>query len=217
MAVTAPTRAAPAGEATPATPALPAGGEAPKPPEALPRGTTRLGMLLVLAADAMVLVTLLVAYFTIRGGSPRWPASGVRVGTYIPTVLTITAAMSAMSMAWMVVAARNNDQRNAFAAGLLTVVLGLAMANVQWYAMTSAKFGPSDHAYGTLYHLLLGYHLAHVIAGLVMVGVVAAQTVAGHYGRRDHEPVRAAAFFWQYGNVVWFTVLTALFLLSSPH
>ena len=216
MAVTTPTRAAPAGEPAPATPALPAAGGASTPPNGLPRGSTRLGMLLLLAADAMVLVTLLVAYYTIRGGSPQWPAPGVQVGTYIPTVLTITAVMSAMSVAWMLWAVRQNDQRNAFAAAILTIVLGLAMANAQWYAMTTAKFGPGDHAYGTLYHLLLGYHLAHLLAGLVMVGVVAAQTLAGHYSREDHEPVRAAALFWQYGNLAWFAVLTTLFLLS-PH
>lgn len=215
MAVTAPTRAASAGEAATATPALPAGAGAPTPQNGLPRGTTRLGMLLVLAADAMVLVTLLAAYFTIRGGSPKWPAAGVQVGTYIPTVLSITAVMTALSVAWMVYATRHNDQRNAFAAALLTVVLGLAMANAQWYAMTNAKFGPSDHAYGTLYHLFLGYHLVHVLAGLVMIAVVAAQTLAGHYSREDHEPVRAAAVFWQYGNVVLFTVVTVLFLLSA--
>ena len=216
MAVTAPARPVSEGEAAPGTPALPAGAGASAPPSGLPRGTTRLGMLLVVAADSMALVTLLVAYFTIRGGSPKWPAAGVQVGTYIPTVLTITAAMSALSVAWVLFAVRHNDQRNAFAAALLTVVLGLAMANAQWYAMTNANFGPGDHAYGTLYHLLLGYHLAHLLAGLVMVGVVAAQTLAGHYSREDHEPVRAAALFWQYGNVVWFTVLTTLFLLS-PH
>ncbi len=212
--MTAPTRTAPAGEAAPVTPALPAGAGAPMPPNGLPRGTTRLGMLLLLGADAMVLVTLVVAYFTIRGGSPKWPAPGVNLGTYIPTVLTITAVMSALSVAWMLFATRENDQRNAFAAALLTIVLGLAMANVQWYAMINAKFGPSDHAYGTLYHLFLGYHLAHLLAGLAIVGVVAAQTLAGHYSREDHEPVRAAALFWQYGNVAWFTALTVLFLLT---
>ena len=216
MAVTAPARAPSAPEAAPATPALPAGAGASTAPNGLPRGTTRLGMLLLLAADAMVLATLLATYFTIRGGSPKWPAPGVRVGTYIPTVLTITAVMTALSVSWVLYAVRHNDQRNAFAAALLTIVLGLAMANAQWYAMTTAKFGPGDHAYGTLYHLFLGYHLVHLLAGLVMVAVVAAQTLAGHYSREDHEPVRAAALFWQYGNVVWFTVLTVLFLLS-PH
>jgi cytochrome c oxidase subunit I+III len=198
-----------------ATPALPAPGEATPLRAAPPRGTTDLGMLLLLLADAMVLVTLLAAYFTIKGGSPKWPSPGVKLGTYLPTVVTITAIMSAASAAWLLFAVRRNDQRNAFAAALLTVLLGLAMANAQWYAMTHApKAGVRTSAYGTLYHLLIGYHLAHLLAGLVMVAVIAAQTVAGHYGRDDHEPVRAVSLFWQYGNVTWLTVLTALFVLS---
>jgi len=196
-------------------PALPAGAD-PSTPAGRPHGTTLLGMKLLLVGDAMVLVSLLVAYFTIKGSSPAWPARGVKLGTYLPTTITITAAMAAASMAWMVVATRRNDQRNAFAAGVLTVILGLAVANAQWYSIGNANFGPSDHAYGTLYCVLLGYHLAHVIAGIVMVVVVAGQSLAGHYGSDDHEPVSAAAWFWQYTNVVWIAVVTALFILS-PH
>ena len=50
MAVTAPARAPSAGEATSATSALPTGAGGATPPNGLPRGTTRLGMLLLLAA-----------------------------------------------------------------------------------------------------------------------------------------------------------------------
>ena len=55
------------------TPALAADSYAvaPPPPETrLPEGTTLLGTLLVLAADAMVLVALLAIWWTIKGGSP---------------------------------------------------------------------------------------------------------------------------------------------------
>ncbi len=217
MAVTTPVRATAPPATTPglSLPALPAGADSPTP-AGRPHGTTLLGMKLFLAADAMVLVSLLVAYFTIKGSSPAWPARGVQLGTYLPTTITITASMAAASMAWMVVATRRNDQRNAFAAGVLTVVLGVAMANAQWYAIDNANFAASDHAYGTLYCVLLGFHLAHVIAGIVMVMVVAGQSLAGHYGSDDHEPLSAAAWFWQYTNVVLTAVVTALFIVS-PH
>jgi len=217
MAVSTPVRATAPPATTPGTslPALPAGADTPAP-AGRPHGTTVLGMKLLLAADAMVLVSLLVAFFTIKGGSPVWPARGVQLGTYLPTTITITLAMSAASMAWMLVAIRRNDQRNAFAAAVLTVILGLAVANAQWYSIGNANFGPSDHAYGTLYTVLLGFHLAHVIAGIVMVTVVAAQALAGHYGSDDHEPATATAWFWQFSIVVWGAVVTALFILS-PH
>ncbi|MGI9032287.1 MAG: cytochrome c oxidase subunit 3 [Acidimicrobiales bacterium] len=216
MAVTAPDRAAvPSATGHGASPlALPTGARVEPLPAGRPPGTTLLGMKLLLAADAMVLVTMLVAYFTVKGGSPAWPAPGVKLSTYLPTVVTITVAMSAASVAWMVFAVRRNDQRNAFSAAVLTVILGLAIANAQWYSMVHAGFGPSKHAYATLYDLLIGFHLVHVVVGIVAVMVVAAQTVAGHYGRDDHDPVAAAALFWQFGNVTWLSVMTALFLLS---
>jgi cytochrome c oxidase subunit 3 len=217
MAVTAPAPArasAPPTAGGSSTLALPSGAAPDAMPAGRPPGTTLLGMKLLLAADAMVLVSLLVAYFTLKGGSPVWPARGVKLSTYLPTVVTITAAMSAASMGWMVFAVRRNDQRNAFAAAVLTVILGLAIANAQWYSMLHANFGPSKNAYATLFDVLIGFHLVHVLAGIVAVVVVAGQTLAGHYGRDDHDPVSATALFWQFGNVAWLSVLTALFVLS---
>jgi heme/copper-type cytochrome/quinol oxidase subunit 3 len=217
MTMTAPVRATlpPPAVSGLAAPALPAGADAPMP-AGRPNGTTLLGMKLILAADAMVLVTLLVAYFTIKGGAAAWPPKGVKVGTYLPTIITITAAMSAAAASWMLFAVRRNDQRNAFSAGILTVILGAAVANAQWYSITNVKFGANSHAYGSLYKLLLGFHLVQVVAGIVMIVVVAAQALAGHYGSDDHEPVSAVVWFWQFANVTWVVVLMSLFVLS-PH
>jgi len=217
MTLTAPVRATTPPATTPglSTPALPAGADSSMP-AGRPDGTTMLGMRLILAADAMVLVSVLVAWFTIKSGAPSWPPKGVSIGTYLPTTISITAAMSAASASWMLYAVRRNDQRNAFAAAVLTVILGAAVANAQWYSITTVKFGANTHAYGTLYKVLLGYHLVQVLAGIVMLTVVAAQALAGHYGSEDHEPASAVVWFWQYANVTWVVVATVLFVLS-PH
>ncbi len=218
MSVTAPVRAtAPPPPAIPgfSTPALPSGADAAMP-AGRPHGTTLLGMKLILAAEAMVLVTLLVTYFTIKSGAPTWPPRGVSVGTYLPTMITITAAMSAASVSWMLYAVRRNDQRNAFAAAVLTMILGAAVANAQWYSITKVGFGANAHAYGSLYKLLLGFHLVQVLAGIVMLVVVAAQALAGHYGSDDHEPASAVVWFWQFANVTWVTVVMVLYVFS-PH
>lgn len=201
-------------ESPPAPLTLPAGAQ-PRPEEG--RGaTTVLGTLLVIAADAMVLVAFLAVYFSIRSGAPSWPPKGVKVGTYIPTVVTITAAMSSFSVAWALSAFRRHDQRNATFAVVLTIVLGLAMVNAQVYALSKAGFGVGKHAYGTLYYLLIGYHIAHLVAGIVLLVVVGARGLAGQFRTDDHQPARAAAFFWQYGCVAWYVAVTVLFLMS-PH
>ncbi len=199
--------------ATPVTPEAVDPG--PSRPWSPPRGTTMLGTVLLLAAEGMLLGALLATYFTIKAGSALWPPKGVSLNTYIPTVVTITVAMAACSVGWMLFAVRRNDQRNAFVAAVLSAVLGLAIANGQWYWITRAGFGTGKHAYGALFHVLAGLHLVHVLAGVVMLLVMAVQTLAGHFSSDDHEPVRATAYFWQFGNVVWLAVLSALFFFSS--
>ncbi len=210
MAVTAPTRdAGPPAVVEPDVPALhdPASTADPTRPSAQPQGTTVLGM---------VLGVLIAVYFTIKAGSPLWPASGVNVNTYIPTVVSITAAMSACSVSWLLVSSKHNDQRSAFSASILSVVLGLAMANGQWYSLTQAGFSIGDHAYGSLFYLLMGLHLLHLVAGIVMLIVVGGQTLAGHFGSDDHEPVSAVVYFWQIGNGFWLLIILVLFLVG-PH
>lgn len=201
---------------------------APTPePLALPSGSpalveqgrgasTVLGMLLVIAAEAMILGAILAAYFTIKGGAPDWPPKGVNVGTYVPTVVTITAVMSMFSMAWAVNAVRRHDARNAVFAVVLTIVFGLAMANAQVFGLARIGFGADKHAYGTLYYLLIGFHLAQLVAGLVMLIIVGARILAGHFSAEDHQPVRAVSYFWYFSCAAWFAALTALFLMS-PH
>src|ERR671932_2117871 len=98
---------------------LPPGGPLPGPIPGKPRrGTTTIGTLLFVTADAMILAAMCAVYFAIKDGSAAWPPKGVHVGTYIPTTISITVFMSAFSAQWAVYASFRNDQRNA------TIALG---------------------------------------------------------------------------------------------
>jgi heme/copper-type cytochrome/quinol oxidase subunit 3 len=193
---------------------LPTGAPAPGPAGKPRRGTGTIGTLLFVTADAMVLAAVVATYLSIKAGSSAWPPKGVHVGTYIPTVITITVIMSAFSVQWGVFAARRNDGRNAVMALVLTVFLGLAVANLEWLAFVRAGFGFKAHTYATLYYVLIGFHAVHLIAAIVLAVILALRMVAGHFSTDRHDPLRAGAVFWQYTNVVWFLVVSVLFLAS---
>ncbi|MGH9223989.1 MAG: cytochrome c oxidase subunit 3 [Acidimicrobiales bacterium] len=187
----------------------------PRPPDEVPKGTNILGVLLVLVADMMLLATLLAAWFAIKAGSPSWPPPRTGVGTYIPSVVTITVTMSAFTVQWVVSAVRRNDQRNALAALILSLILGICIFNAQWYYMARASFGVDDHAYGTLFHLLLGYHLVHMGIAILALTLLGARAMSGHFSRENYEPLKAAAAVWQYSNLAWFVIMTVVFLFSA--
>ena len=189
----------------------------PRPATEVPKGSNLMGTLLVLAADGMVFVALLATWFTLKAGTPRWPPAKVNLSTYLPTMVTVTVAMTAFSVQWLVSSIKRNDQRSAAAAIVVTVVLGLAVVNAQWYSMVRAKFGFSSHAYATLYYLFIGYHAVHVALAIGAVILVGSRAVAGQFGRKNYDAVRATAAFWQYGNAVWGVTVLVLFLFSAHH
>ena len=194
---------------------LPTGEPVPGPVPGRPRrGTTTIGTMLFVTADAMVLAAICAVYFAIKEGSAAWPPRGVQVGTYIPTMITITAVMSAFSVQWGLFAARRNDGRNAAMALVLTLFLGLSIANLEWLTFVRSGFGFDDHTYGTLYDILIGYHLVHLLAAIVVLLVLAFRTMSGHFSQDRHDALRAGAVFWQYSNIVWFLVVSVLFLAS---
>lgn len=203
----------PAADATPVV--LPTGEALPGPVPGRPRrGTSTIGTLLFCTADMMILAAVVAVYISIKEGSTTWPPTGVSVSTYVPTMISITAVMSIASMQWGVYSARRNDGRNAGMALVLTLFLGLAMANLEWLTFVRSGFGFNDHTYGTLYDLLIGYHLLHLLAALLVAVLLAFRTVAGHFTEDRHDALRAGAVFWQYTNVVWFVVVTVLFIIS---
>ena len=194
---------------------LPTGEPLPGPVPGRPRrGTSTIGTLLFCTADAMILGAVVAVYLSIKEGAVTWPPNGVEVSTYIPTMITITALMSGFAVQWGIFAARRNDGRNAAMALILTLFLGLAVANLEWLTFVRSGFGFNDHTYGTLYDILIGYHLLHLLVALLVVLLLAFRTMAGHFTNDRHDSLRAGAVFWQYTNIVWVVVVTVLFILS---
>ena len=208
-------------ETTPATAgpaplALPSGVK-PTPALVLPDRTRALGTYLFMVADAMVLAAIIAAYFAVKDGSSAWPPVDVGVGTYIPFIVTITLTMAAASAQWAVNAMRNNDQRNVGIALLFAAFLGLAAANAEWAAFDKAGFGVGDHAYGTFYFVFFGYHLLHLVAGVVLLLLLGGRSLAGHFTASHHDPLRSGVLYFQYTNAVWYTVALVLFVFSRVH
>ena len=70
----------------------------------------------------------------------------------------------------------------------------------------SARASASTHPFFTFYFLLTGFHAAHVLAGVVVLGLVAL--------RARPEPVQAGAMFWHMVDLVWVLILPPIYLLG---
>jgi heme/copper-type cytochrome/quinol oxidase subunit 3 len=201
---------APAQAGATETLALPAGDT---PAEVIrPRGISNVATALLVAGDFMALCGLVAAYYALRAEAFVWPPRGASLGTYLPSMVAMTMVMTAVSIQWAVWAIRRNDQRTTLAALGFTIFLAFAILNGQWYELAHLKFGIGAHAYGTFVYVLIGFHMVHVIAGIIVLGVVLGRTTGGEFNADDHDTVTAAAIYWQFANVAGLVAYSILFL-----
>lgn len=104
-------------------------------------------------------------------------------------------------------AAKGN--RGAARLGLAVASLGgiifLAIKSLEYRHDFSLGIGMETHPFFTFYFLLTGFHAAHVIAGVAVLGLVSY--------RADPASVQAGAMFWHMVDLIWVLLLPVVYLL----
>src|SRR5438270_5876130 len=159
------------------------------------RGIANVATALFVAGEFMALSGLVAAYYAVRAQAFTWPPVGL--GTYLPTMVALTMVMTAVTIQWAIWAIRHNDQRTCLAALGVTIFFAFAILNGQWYELAHLKFGLSAHGYGTFVYVLTGFHMANVVAGIVVFVAVLVRAVGGEFAAEDHDTLAAATIFWQ--------------------
>ena len=160
----------------------------------------------------MFFAGLFAAYFTLRSINDPWPPDDVHLETARTAVATVVLVASSGAIHMAVVAARREDRRAAAAWLGITGVMGaLFLVNlVLEYA--EADFNIDDHAYGSIFYLLTGFHGLHVLGGLIFMGAVAA-AIAGRSRAPTHETVEVCGYYWHFVDVVWVFMFATIYLV----
>jgi heme/copper-type cytochrome/quinol oxidase subunit 3 len=202
-------------------PSPPAGAPAlpPAPADVRPdlarRGAVVLGTALFIAAGAMATGALVGAALAIDAGPGPWRPEGIKLGTYLPNCLGLTAAMSSFAAAWTLWAVRRTDRRTSVTASGLTLFLAVAMANGQSYLMTHVKLKIGTTAFSSLYIVFAGFHLLHAIAGVVLFAALFGRIIAGHFTEDEHDAVTATTWFWHWANLVWLAFYGLFYVMGK--
>ncbi len=156
------------------------------------RGTSSpvMGMVLFVAGKAMFFAALFAAYFSTRAAASVWPPAKIGAPELpVPAVLTAVLVSSSVVLQFGVRAIRRGHVATFQRLLLLTIVLGVIFLALQGYDYTTLNFGVKDGIYGSLFYVMTGLHMAHVIGGVFLLSLVAAQGMTGQISPVRHEPV----------------------------
>jgi heme/copper-type cytochrome/quinol oxidase subunit 3 len=175
------------------------------------------GMVLLVASEAVFFAAFLGIYAVSFTAAKVWPPRGIENQSIkVPTigVVVLLASGGAMALA-MRHALRREYQRGALL-GWLTAALVFAVAFGVLTAIgyASLPFSVSQGIYESLFYMIIGLELAHVVGGAVLLAVVMTRTWTGELALR-RDPIQATAIYWYFVVVLGVVIYAVLYLAGA--
>jgi cytochrome c oxidase subunit III len=179
------------------------------------RSNMLLAVKLAILSEVMLFGALFAAYFVIRGESSGWPPSGhlERPELLLPGLNSILLISSSVTMQLAVRAAGVGDRSRILRWLGLTLLLGGVFLVIQGYEFSSNGFGLDAGVFGSTFYILTGFHGAHVLAGLVLIAIVANRARLGLVSAEHHTALEGTSYYWHFVDVVWLFLFSTLYVL----
>lgn len=143
------------------------------------------------------------------------------------TINTIVLITSSLTMALSISFLRRGDKRRSVLLQAATIALGLTFLVIkyfEWGAKIDHGIYPDSPAlltrekgyilfYG-LYFVMTGLHGLHVLAGLVLIGVMLFFTQRGRVNSAGHVRLENSGLYWHFVDVVWIYLFPLFYLIT---
>lgn len=182
-----------------------------------PSGT--LTMWLVILSEIFVFGALFASLLYLEAVNGPWPPDGLALDLSYALGLTVLLVSSGVALHW------GKDQlevgnRRRFSYGVAgAFVLGSAFILGQVYEYTQffeKGLTPTQGPFGSAFYALTGMHAAHVIVGLILIGIIGLRAWRrGHFSERRHLMVRATTLYWHFVDAVWLLILVVVYFRFS--
>jgi cytochrome c oxidase subunit 3 len=197
-------------------------------PQALPVGAidTRASgwwaMIFMVFTEASLFAYLLFSYYYLAvqphapGSFPEGGAPGLSLA--LPGTLILLASSVAVGWAQLGI---EHGNRWRLTLGLGTgALLGIVFVALQVFEWAGKPFGLSASTYSSLYYVITGFHMAHVVVGIAMLLALTFWSWRGYFNAQRFAHIHIGALYWHFVDAVWLAVfftfyITPLLGLSS--
>jgi len=149
------------------------------------------------------------------GFGGRWPSAGPAFAEPftpmaawgIPAINTLLLLSSGVTVTIAHHALKENKRGMLALFLFFTIALGLTFLGCQIFeyghAYSELNLKLTTGVYGTTFFMLTGFHGFHVTLGAIMLTVILARCLAGHFKPDHHFAFEAVAWYWHFVDVVW--------------
>jgi cytochrome c oxidase subunit I+III len=171
-----------------------------------------LAMWWLIGTELALFVMLFVAYFQL-GPWPNEPAPKLTLALVMLGVLLLSSVV----LHWGEKRLEANRQRQGRAAMALSALLGAIFLALQFFEYREHLkiLTPTANTYGSIFYTITSFHALHLIVGLLMLMYVL--VLPDLRGKRwaPHRPYSTAARYWHFVDVIWFFIVTILYVAPN--
>jgi len=170
------------------------------------------GMWMLIATEAALFGYLIFSYlYLFSQGGGKWPPDGLpKMGPALfNTAVLLTSSVFVVLCEHAV---KRERRRLAVFWMSIAIVLGALFVGVQLKEWHDHPYGPASHLYGSLYFTITGFHMLHVMAGLIVLAVLLTWTALGFFDDRRHTVLTIGGMYWHFVDIVWLLIFTTLYI-----
>lgn len=135
----------------------------------------------------------------------------------LAAINTFILLTSGITITWAHWALKLNKRRQLNIGLACTIALGVLFLGLQVHeyvdAYTQMNLTLASGIYGTTFFMLTGFHGLHVTIGTIMLIVILARCLSGHFTPERHFAFEAVAWYWHFVDVVWLFLFVFVYWL----
>lgn len=178
------------------------------------RSTGWWGMLCLISTEGILFAYLIFSYAYLGAQAPGgWPPEGAPALTLaLPNTILLVASSLVLEFG----SRRYKSGRSSSVvwALLITAAMGALFIGVQVREWSNKSFAITDSSYGSIYYTLTGFHLAHVVIGIIALLALAIWGTEGklHPGGMH---LSLGRLYWHFVDAVWLVLFLSLYLVPQ--
>ena len=163
--------------------------------------------------------------FLHQGFSAAWPSAGpgfkgefTPMGAWgLPAINTALLLTSGVTLTWAHHALIKDNRLHLNIGLALTILLGFIFLFLQveeyMHAYSELNLKLTTGGYGSTFFMLTGFHGFHVTLGAIMLCVILARCLKGHFKPDHHFGFEGVAWYWHFVDVVWLLLFVLVYWL----
>jgi cytochrome c oxidase subunit 3 len=171
------------------------------------------GVWTLIVTESSLFGYLLLSYYYLWGQTEHhWPPEGLPKLS-VSGINTVILLSSSVFVYLGERSLRKGGKLSSMLWTFVAIILGAVFVGIQMKEWQDKSYGPTGNLYGSLYFTITGFHMMHVVVGLIILSFLTLWTKLGYIDRRRPAAFSIGGVYWHFVDAVWLFVFTSFFLV----